>query len=213
MLAELFRERGLSYPPRELFLRAFKAEGELEVWARNPGATRFRLVKVYPVCRQSGVLGPKRREGDLQVPEGLYSIDRYNPRSRFYLSLGLDYPNDSDRILGDPDSPGSDIFIHGDCASVGCLAMGDDAIMEIYWLALQARDSGSGGDPANAERRHRVHMFPYRFGRAQGPPPGDFAAFRTLWEPLRAAHDFFEKNGFPPSYTVSSDGRYVIQEL
>jgi len=120
-LAELYRAKGVVYPPQMVYLRAFKREQLLEVWSKSNSDVKFTLIKIYQVCRQSGGPGPKRKEGDRQVPEGFYQLDRFNERSKFYLSLGLNYPNASDLILSDPDHPGGDIFIHGDCVSLGCL--------------------------------------------------------------------------------------------
>ena len=123
----MFADAGVPYPAREIYLRAFKFEGQLELWARpaNDHAL-FHLVHTYPIQCASGRLGPKRREGDGQVPEGFYFVERFNPRSLFHLSLGLNYPNASDRLLTtNPAQPGSDVFIHGNAVSVGCLAMGD----------------------------------------------------------------------------------------
>lgn len=122
-----------------LFMIAVKQERILELWGRNDNRSQFRKLRVYPVLGQSGSLGPKRKQGDRQVPEGWYHVDRFNPKSRFYLSLGLNYPNKSDRILGDKVDPGSDIFIHGSNVSIGCLAMGDSAIKDIYWTAKKAK--------------------------------------------------------------------------
>jgi len=112
-LKRLIRAQGLAYPPREIFLRAFKKEKTLELWARSDQAKGFTLITSYAICAASGSLGPKRRSGDRQVPEGFYTIDRFNPHSGFHLSLRIDYPNAADRILGRQGSLGSDIFIHG----------------------------------------------------------------------------------------------------
>ena len=143
-LTALFASAGVSYPAREIYLRAFKWEGQLELWARSPNqGTSFRLVHTYPIQCASGRLGPKRREGDGQVPEGFYFVERFNPRSLFHLSLGLNYPNAADLLLTtDPAHPGSDVFIHGNAASAGCLAMGDTAAEEIYLAAWDARSPG-----------------------------------------------------------------------
>ena len=126
----LFAAALVPYPPARLFLRAFKREQVLELWA-GPKTGSLTLVKTFPVCARSGTLGPKRRLGDLQVPEGAYRIDRFNATSNFYLSLGVDYPNASDRILGTPGRLGGDIFIHGDCVTIGCLPITDDLIKEL----------------------------------------------------------------------------------
>src|SRR5687767_4805391 len=113
-LRQHFTKEGLAFPPREIFLRVFKKEKELELWTKDP-AKGWTRAKSYPFCYASGNLGPKRKQGDLQVPEGFYHVDRFNPSSNFHLSLGVSYPNQSDRILGRKGELGGDIFIHGDC--------------------------------------------------------------------------------------------------
>ncbi len=141
---EHFRHVGAAWPVQNLFLRAFKRERVLEVWARG-GADRGRvLVWSFPLCAGSGGLGPKRREGDAQIPEGIYRIERFNPWSRFHLSLGLNYPNPQDRARAGADNPGSDIFIHGDCVSIGCLAIEDDPIERLYLVSVLAHDGFNG---------------------------------------------------------------------
>lgn len=142
----------------EIFFRVFKREQELEVWVREDGAETFSLLKRYPVCAVSGELGPKRRQGDLQIPEGFYSIDMFNPASRYHLSMRVNYPNRVDRIRSTGDSPGGDIFIHGGCATVGCVPVTDDYIEELYLVAAAARDAG--------QRRIPVHIFPTRLDEA-----------------------------------------------
>jgi len=139
---EQLAEGGIESDQLALLLRAFKREAELEIWGKNKRDETFQLLVTYPICASSGTLGPKRREGDRQVPEGVYYIDRFNPRSQYHLSLGLNYPNASDVIRGDPMAPGSDIFIHGKCVTIGCLPMTDPVIEEIYQLAELARAPG-----------------------------------------------------------------------
>ena len=147
LLRQLFADRGIVYPPKEIFIRVFKQEKVLELWAFLASEAVFKRVKGYSICRTSGNLGPKRREGDLQIPEGFYFIDRFNPKSNFYLSLGINYPNRSDTILGKKGEPGSDIFIHGGCATVGCVPITDDSIKEVYWVAVQAKSNGHSKIP------------------------------------------------------------------
>jgi len=151
-----FAELGVTYPPARVLFRAFKSERELELWIGDKGK-KMVLFRTYAIAGSSGTLGPKRKEGDKQVPEGVYFIDRYNPASKFYLSLGLNYPNAHDKSVADPSRPGGDIFIHGDTRSIGCLAMTDEKIREIYPLALDARDGGQSKVP--------VHIFPFRMSR------------------------------------------------
>ena len=134
-LAARFEAAGLRYPPSEVALVGLKAERRLELWA--PGDDGWRRVADYPVTAASGVAGPKLREGDRQVPEGLYRIVGLNPNSRYHLSMKLDYPNAFDRRQAARDGradPGSDIFIHGKAVSVGCLAVGDETIEELFVL-------------------------------------------------------------------------------
>ena len=117
-LREVFLSENLPYPPQKIAILIFKREKKLEVWAFSPKSRQYKLAKTYDICATSGLLGPKRREGDLQIPEGVYYIDRFNPWSHFYLSLGINYPNASDRIRGNRNSPGGDIFIHGSCVTI-----------------------------------------------------------------------------------------------
>lgn len=145
----LLAEHGIDTARVRLYLQAFKLEQRLEVWAQAPPHNDYVLLQRYAFCTSSGTLGPKRREGDRQIPEGCYHIDRFNPRSSFYLSLGLNYPNASDRLLGHPTEPGSDIFIHGGCASVGCIPITDAGIHQLYHLADWARRTGQTDIPVN----------------------------------------------------------------
>lgn len=197
---------GLPYPPKEIFLRAFKKEAELEVWAREDREA-FRLVKVYAVLASSGEAGPKRREGDLQVPEGFYCIDRFNPLSRFHLSLRLNYPNDSDRVLSDHDQPGSDIFIHGSDVSIGCLPLGDQPIEELFVLATDVRDRG--------QDRIEIHLFPARMEGSEWERYADAMVaerpgLRDFWGQLQPVYEAFENSHQIPQVEVQADGRYIL---
>ena len=180
-LRAAFEKAGIHWPAHEIFLRAVKRERQLELWARNGAGEQFQLVKTLPITAASGGPGPKRREGDMQVPEGFYKVDRFNPASNFHLSLGINYPNASDRMHGDPVSPGSDIFIHGNRVSIGCIALGDEAIEEVYLSALDSR-----------VRPVRVHIFPAKMDAADWPEwrAAQIAAhpeFGALWDELASA--------------------------
>lgn len=131
------KAQGVAYPPASLTLIGLKAEKRLELWAPDASG-RPRLIKTYPILAASGGVGPKLREGDGQVPEGLYAIESLNPNSRFHLSLRVDYPNADDRRRGQSEGRtrlGGDIMIHGSNVSIGCLAMGDPAAEELFVLA------------------------------------------------------------------------------
>jgi L,D-transpeptidase catalytic domain len=134
-----FREIGVDYPPKKLILVGLKQERQLEVWVSD-GSHDFRFLKAYPILAASGTIGPKLREGDRQVPEGLYKIESLNPNSRFHLALRVNYPNDFDKEHGRRDGRtnlGGDIMIHGSAVSIGCLAMGDQAAEDLFVLAAE----------------------------------------------------------------------------
>lgn len=138
-LTPAFEKIGVSYPPKSITLVGLKSERILEVWVAGPGGPRLRL-KTYPILGMSGDLGPKLREGDRQVPEGLYRIESLNPNSLYHLALRVDYPNPEDRRRGEADGRtdlGSDIMIHGRTCSIGCLAMGDEAAEDLFVLAAE----------------------------------------------------------------------------
>ncbi len=157
-------------------------------------------MKSYPILASSGSPGPKRREGDRQVPEGFYCIERFNPESLFHLSLGLNYPNASDRILSDREKPGSDIFIHGNNVTVGCLPIGDAAIEELYLLALDVR--------ARGQQRIPVHLFPAKMAGAEWDAfVREHANLAAFWSGLQPGFDAFEATHQVPEVTVEPDGR------
>lgn len=136
-LASIFAEKGIVYPPASLVLLAFKESKQLAVWAANDEKAGYQQILTYPVLAASGMLGPKLREGDKQVPEGIYRIIGFNPNSAFHLSMKLNYPNAFDEKQAKAEGrrePGSNIFIHGRASSVGCLAIGDPAIETLFCL-------------------------------------------------------------------------------
>ena len=203
---KMFADKAVAYPPARLFLRAFKKEAALEMWA-GPSRGALTLVKTYAVCASSGTLGPKRQQGDQQVPEGFYKVNRFNPVSNFHLSLGLDYPNASDRIRGHKAAPGGDIFIHGDCVTIGCLPLTDALIEEVYVVALDAR--------SRTRRPIDVHIFPARMDEpgwtllrswSHGRP--ELLAF---WEELRPAYLAFEQTHQIPDVRVNAKGAYAVR--
>jgi murein L,D-transpeptidase YafK len=174
----------------EVFFRVFKREQEMEVWVREIGAERYTLLRTYPVCETSGELGPKRRQGDRQIPEGFYAIDIFNPQSQYHLSMRVDYPNAVDQVRGHGGPLGGDIYIHGGCSTIGCVPVTDGYIEEIYLLAASARDAGQQQIP--------VHIFPTRLGEdglrwladSYGTTHPDFA----FWENLQEGYLAFERD-------------------
>lgn len=180
-----------------IFIRAFKREEELEVWIREKQSEKFSLLITYPFCTTSGKPGPKRKEGDLQIPEGVYHVNHFNPFSTFHLSLGINYPNASDKILADKNHPGGAIYIHGNCVSIGCIPITDDKIKELYILAVESKNAGYENIP--------VHIFPSRTIDAE---EGEHTAF---WRNLKTVYDDFEKNKKLRSISVDKTGAYLIR--
>src|SRR5436190_709321 len=198
--AELRAELTQKNMPLEspLLVRLFKQEAELEVWKQD-AAGRYELLRTYPICRWSGELGPKVKEGDRQAPEGFYTITpaQMNPNSQFYLSFNMGYPNAYDKAWG---RTGAQLMVHGDCSSRGCYAMTDDQIGEIYALA---RESFFGG-----QRAFQVQAYPFRMTAA------NFAKHRNnpnipFWRMLKEGNDHFELTHQEPVVEVC-EKRYVF---
>jgi murein L,D-transpeptidase YafK len=164
-----------------ILVRLFKSEAELEVWKQDRSG-RFALLKTYPICRWSGDLGPKVREGDRQAPEGFYSISpaQMNPQSAYYLSFNTGFPNAFDRSLG---RTGSELMVHGDCSSRGCYAMTDEQIAEIYSLG---RESFFGGQRAFQFQAYPFKMTPVNMAKHRNNPNMPF------WRMIKEGYDHFE---------------------
>jgi murein L,D-transpeptidase YafK len=188
-----------------LFLRAFKKEMKLEAWVKTTTDT-FVLLHTFDFCSTSGVAGPKRKEGDLQIPEGVYSINHFNPASDFHLSLGINYPNASDKILSDKKAPGSAIYIHGNCVTVGCIPITDDKIKELYILAVEARHYGQEKIP--------VHIFPTTLTDANlnelTREANASTALIGFWKNLQLVFNDFEKSRKLNDVRVDSKGAYFF---
>jgi murein L,D-transpeptidase YafK len=185
-------------PTSPILVRVFKKESVLEVW-KQTRAGRFELLKSFPICRWSGQLGPKRREGDRQAPEGFYSVGpkQMNPNSQFHLSFDIGYPNAFDRAHG---GTGAYLMVHGQCTSSGCYAMTDAQIEEIYALA---RDAFAGG-----QRAFQFQAFPFRMSaenmaKHRGDPNIGF------WRQLKEGYDHFEATRLEPVVSVVN-ARYAF---
>lgn len=204
----LVQKNGLSYPPHAILLRAFKKEAEVELWAASSGDGPYVLLKTYRICATSGILGPKRRFGDEQVPEGFYDLDWFNPQSNFLLSMHVNYPNAADRILGSKTNLGGDIFLHGNCASIGCIPITDDGIEEVYWLAVLVKNGGAKHLP--------IQIFPSRMNDAafRELAKGHAGQFDLIafWQNLKEGFDLFEKDHRLREVRVAKDGRYEFSQ-
>jgi len=197
----LIENQDLVWDNFEIFLRAFKQEKTLEVWGKSKTADDFKLMVNYPFCATSGELGPKRREGDRQIPEGIYHINRFNPKSKFHLSLGLNYPNEADAIHADPAMPGSDIFIHGGCETIGCIPITNPKIEILYALAQQAKAIGQQKIP--------VHIFPAKFSNTFYQEQTD-SPYLSFWKSLYPVYKAFESNHQLPVVALDDQGSYIL---
>ncbi len=183
-----------------IFIRVFKREFELELWVENGG--RYQRFATYPICRWSGELGPKLIEGDGQSPEGFYTVDQraLNPNSRWHRSFNLGFPNAFDRAHG---RTGSFLMVHGGCSSIGCYAM-TNAVMDEIWRLIGAALGGG-------QRQVHVHAFPFRMtadnlAARQGSP------WRAFWQDLKAGYDAFETTKIPPRVMVCN-GSYQVTPI
>lgn len=207
LLKKQFAEKNLTWPLKYMYIRSFKYDSELQVWVRNNLTDTFTLFKSYKVCALAGTMGPKRMEGDYQVPEGFYYINEFNANSMYHLSLGLNYPNPADKVLSDSMRPGGEIYIHGSCVTVGCIPLTDPQIEELYVLSSFARGAGQEFIP--------VHIFPAKFRE-----PVSAAYLEKLFDTdlglkafannLKKVYDFFEDNKRLPVVAVLPKGDYVF---
>jgi murein L,D-transpeptidase YafK len=186
--------------PREspILVRIFKEEAELEVWKQDAEG-RFQKLKTYPICRWSGELGPKIKEGDRQAPEGFYNITpgQMNPNSNYYLAFNLGFPNAFDRAN---DRTGAFLMVHGDCSSAGCYAMTDEQIQEIYALG---RDSFLGGQKSFQVQAYPFRMTPLNMAKHRNSP------HMAFWRMIKEGNDHFEMTRQEPQVDVC-EKRYVF---
>ena len=184
-----------------ILVRLYKQEAELEIWKQDRSG-RFALLKTYPICRWSGDLGPKVREGDRQAPEGFYAISpaQMNPQSAYYLSFNTGYPNAFDKALG---RTGSQLMVHGDCSSRGCYAMTDEQIAEIYSLG---RESFFGGQKSFQLQAYPFKMTPANMAKHRNNPNMPF------WKMIKEGNDHFEVTRQEPKVDFC-EKKYVFDAI
>lgn len=187
-------------PAAPMLVRIFKQSAELEVWKPASNGD-YRLFKTYAICKWSGELGPKIKEGDHQSPEGFYRVTpgMMNPKSGYYLSFNTGFPNKYDRAHG---RSGTNLMVHGDCKSVGCYAMTDDQIREIYALA---RESFAGGNPS-----FQLELYPFRLTE-ENLEKQSSSPHVEFWRNLKEGFDEFERTRRPATVDVCG-GRYVFNK-
>jgi murein L,D-transpeptidase YafK len=207
LVTKTLAENGLNVSDLNVLIVAYKDEGVLELYGKRRAEQVYRPVGTYRVVAKSGVPGPKSEQGDFQVPEGFYHIDRFNPVSNFHLSLGINYPNDADRRRSRAKKPGGDIFIHGSFVTVGCLPITDDKIKELYLYAVFARNSGQSAIP--------VYIFPFRMSdanmRAFERRHAADTSLTAFWRNLKQGFDRFMATGTPLVVVPAPGGHYAYR--
>jgi len=202
---ENLTKHGLNTKTYRLYIRVFKHDGIVELWGKNTTSTTYTLFREYTICKSSGDLGPKRKQGDYQVPEGYYHIDRFNPNSHFYLSLGINYPNISDKILGNKNELGNDIFIHGDCVTIGCIPLTDNEIKSFYIYCVEAINNGQLSIP--------VTIFPTKMEGENNHFLNNSSKnsdTKNLWADLQKGYTYFNKHKKLPYISFLENGRHRI---
>jgi len=198
-------EKNIGMTNYEVLLQAFKKEDLLEVWVKSCDSDTFTLFKTYKICMSSGFLGPKRMQGDRQIPEGVYHINEFNPTSNYHLSLGINYPNKSDSILGEKGNLGGEIYLHGGCESIGCIPITTRRIKELYILTMQARYFG--------QRRIPVHIFPCKLTVSNYKVISQSfnnPELSKFWGSLRSLYVYFETNHTLPVMSIDNGGKYLF---
>ncbi|MEX1241947.1 MAG: L,D-transpeptidase family protein [Cyclobacteriaceae bacterium] len=206
VIAQALKDNGLTTDNLSILLVAYKDHDELEVYAKKKTETVYKKLIAYEICSRSGQLGPKRKEGDYQVPEGFYHINHFNPASNFYLSLGLNYPNLSDRKKSNAPRLGGSIYIHGACVTIGCLPMTNEKIKEIYLYAVHARNNGQVKIP--------VYVFPFKmtdenFNRHKIIHKENQELI-DFWSNLKSGYDKFMKEKKELKIIVDKNGDYAF---
>lgn len=199
------KKANIKWDEFDIYLRAFKSEKLVEVWMKNKGDAKYRLFKTYDICATSGDLGPKRAEGDGQIPEGFYKIDLFNPKSDYYLSMRVSYPNNSDIMLKEGVNAGGAIMMHGECVTIGCLPMTNDKIKELYVLCLEAR---------NRNNPIYIDIYPTKLTEEnlknlEANYPKSKTAF---WKTLKPIYEYFEENHWLPRVSIDAKGKYYLSE-
>jgi len=202
---ENLKKHGLNSKNYSLYIRVFKHDGIVELWGKDNSSSTYRCFREYAICMSSGDLGPKRKQGDYQVPEGYYHIDRFNPNSNYHLSLGINYPNRSDKILGNKNKLGGDIFIHGDCVTIGCVPLTDNEIKSLYVYCIEAINSGQTKIP--------VTVFPAKMEGDNTLLLNDISKnkdTKDLWIDLQKGYTYFNRHKKLPNISFLENVRHLI---
>ena len=196
------KAKGVDSANYKVLIRIFKEEKLLEVWLKSKTANKYVHYDNYDICRSSGALGPKRTEGDLQVPEGFYKVNFYNAFSDYYLGMQINYPNQSDLVLGKKPF-GGQIMIHGNCVTIGCIPITDDKIKELYLICLFSKGNGNYVS---------VDSYPFKLNLKKLEASRNVydKALIDFWFNLKTVYDYFEQKQLTPVIGVDKAGLYKI---
>lgn len=201
-LQKLFNEKSLHFPAKQIYIRAFKLEQILEVWATDD--VQYKLIKTYNFTATSGIFGPKQQEGDQQIPEGFYQLETFNPESKFYLSFKINYPNFADSARNKAiQNLGGDIYIHGNNQTVGCIPIGDENIAELYWLCATSYSINSNIP---------IHIFPCKMDEKYiAKLNKKYPTQISFWKSLQPMYRFFQSHKMLGEVTGCDDlGNYQL---
>jgi murein L,D-transpeptidase YafK len=208
LVNKLYTNKNLNIKNAHIFIRVFKQEDELELWAKSKTAQQFTKIKIFKICAKSGTIGPKARAGDGQVPEGLYQINRFNPASNYHLSLGIDYPNKTDKLRAGFFPTGGDIFIHGECVTIGCMPLTNEFIEELYVAWVEAKEA--------LQKTIKVEIYPCRLTTENSQKIFKKYAKNTdwikVWKVLQKSFDHFENKKYPINYAFDAKGNYLLKD-
>lgn len=202
MISKNLKAKGVDSANYKVLIRIFKEEKLLEVWLKSKNADKYVHYGNYDICRSSGDLGPKRTEGDYQVPEGFYSVNFFNAFSDYYLGMQINYPNESDKVLGKKPY-GGQIMIHGNCVTIGCIPITDDKIKELYLICLFSKGAGNNV---------LVDGYPFKLTDAnmEAAKKNYDKKLVDFWYNLKTVYDYFEKNRKAPVVGTEKNGLYKI---
>ena len=205
VVESMLNSAGVNSENYDIYLRAFKFEDELEVWVKNKDSLAYNYLCSYKFCSNVGLLGPKREQGDFQIPEGVYYINKFNPESNFHLSLQVSYPNKADSLNGVKYNLGGLIFIHGGCNTIGCIPITDDKIKELYVLCVKAKENG--------EEKIPIHIYPAKLTDENMLILEDWIGNQNLlnfWRSMKRSYDIFEVSKRIPRTVISNRGEYFF---
>ena len=203
IISEKLSSMDINLTEFEVMIKAYKYEQEVRVYVKPKKNEVWQLYKSYPFNCTSGELGPKRAQGDYQIPEGYYNVMHFNPYSNFHLSLGVSYPNKADKIKSDAKDKGGLIYMHGGCATIGCIPIEDGPIKEVYILAVLGKNNGQLKIP--------IHIFPFHYSdQKMENAVRIFPEHKDFWTNLYSIEKKFDQTKIAPSVGIDNNGDYKI---